>query len=186
MIIGLAGPNASGKGEVAAYLESLGYAVHSLSDVVREEAAARGLPPEREHLIRTGQELRRREGPGVLAEHILARLESPAVVDSIRSPGEVEVLRRLEDFRLLAIEAPVELRWRRAMDRRRAGDATTLEAFRLQEEKENQDRPDSQQVRRAIALADEKVSNDGSLTALRAQVDAVVSAWKDELTALHD
>ena len=58
LVLGVTGPNAAGKGEVSAYLRALGFAVHSLSDVVREEARARGFPPEREHLIRIGTELR--------------------------------------------------------------------------------------------------------------------------------
>ena len=39
--MGLTGPNASGKGEVALYLGGHGYSLHSLSDVVREEAVRR-------------------------------------------------------------------------------------------------------------------------------------------------
>jgi len=58
---------------VAAYLHRLGFACHSLSDIVREEAARRGLPPEREHLIRIGNLLRQEGGAGVLAERILLR-----------------------------------------------------------------------------------------------------------------
>ena len=71
LVIGLTGPNAAGKGEVAAHLATLGFDIHSLSDVVREEAARQGLPPDRVHLIRVGNELRRREGPGALAQRIL-------------------------------------------------------------------------------------------------------------------
>ena len=87
MLIGLTGPNAAGKGEVASFLGSRGLRIHSLSDVVREEALARGLGTAREHLILVGNELRRRWGPGVLAERILPRLAGRAVVDSIRNPA---------------------------------------------------------------------------------------------------
>jgi len=181
LIVGLAGPNASGKGEVAAYLGQQGFPVHSLSDIVREEAAVRGWPPEREHLIRVGQELRRTHGPGVLAERILPRLGDRAVVDSIRSPSEVAVLRRRADFRLLAIDAPAELRWRRAMERGRPGDATTLKAFTIQEAKENGARLDSQQVRRTLELADETLSNEESLELLFAAVERVLGVWESAL-----
>ena len=40
LVIGLTGPNAAGKGEVANHLEARGFRLHSLSDIVREEAAA--------------------------------------------------------------------------------------------------------------------------------------------------
>ena len=82
LVIGLTGPNAAGKGEVAAHLASLGFKVHSLSDVVREEAARQDLPPERANLIRIGNGLRRQGGAGVLAQRILSRLEDRAVVVS--------------------------------------------------------------------------------------------------------
>ncbi len=177
MIIGLVGPNASGKGEAAAHLARLGFPVVSLSDVVREEAARRGLPAEREHLIAVGQQLRAAEGPGVLAERILARLGARGVVDSIRSPAEIAVLRRREDFRLLGIDAPVELRWKRAMERGRAGDATDLESFRRQEALENTSCPTAQQVRRALAEADLLISNDGTLDQLRGKVEQALAAW---------
>lgn len=182
MIVGLVGPNASGKGEAAACLAADGFGVFSLSDVVREEAAARGLPPERDVLIRTGQQLRRQFGAGVLAERILPRLGPRAVVDSIRSPAEVAVLRRREDFRLLGIDAPTALRWKRAVERGRAGDAPSLEEFRLQEARENTQDPESQQVLAALALADEKLDNDGSLEELRRRVRGVVSSWERDLS----
>ena len=57
--MGLTGPNAAGKGEVAQLLTSHGYTYHSLSDVVREEAGARGLPVSRKNLVLIGNELRR-------------------------------------------------------------------------------------------------------------------------------
>ena len=176
MVIGLTGPNACGKGEVARYLAEQGYVSHSLSDIVREEAQARGLPPEREHLIRIGQELRRTEGPGVLAERLLPRLGERAVVDSIRAPAEVEVLRAGRgDFHLVALDAPVEDRWRRAVARQRAGDATDLEAFKAQEALENRDDPASQQILRAMELADARIVNDGTIEALHGRIDALLA-----------
>jgi hypothetical protein len=96
--------------------------VHSLSDVVREEAAARGLPPERGPLIAVGNELRRALGPGALAERILPRLGERDVVDSIRNPAEVEVLRRAPGFLLVAVRATQATRFARSLARARPGD----------------------------------------------------------------
>ena len=74
MIIGLTGKNASGKGEVAKFLESRGFQYHSLSDVLRDELKRRHLKPTRDHLTRIGNELREKAGPSVLAERILKKL----------------------------------------------------------------------------------------------------------------
>lgn len=202
MIVGLTGPNAAGKGEVARVLRERGFAYHSLSDVVREEATARGLDHSRENLIRVGNELRARSGPGVLAERIaamLARETGPprlpgarfdaeiatgpgdgaptaadVIVDSIRSPAEVEVLRRLPGFVLLGVDAPIAVRFERSSARGRIGDGATFEEFVRKEALENTNDPAAQQLAQALALADLVLDNAGTLEALRAKVTAAL------------
>lgn len=175
LVIGLTGPNASGKGEIAAYLGRLGFSVHSLSDIVREEAERRGLPPEREHLIRIGTELRQAGGPGVLVERIFPRLGGRDVVDSIRNPAEVTALRRLPRFVLLGVRAPAELRFRRSHRRGRPGDPPSLEAFLERERQENTDDPNAQQLAGTFRLADRIVDNDSGLEELQRTLDRILA-----------
>lgn len=170
----MTGPNAAGKGEVSAYLRALGFAVHSLSDVVRDEAAAQGLPPEREHLIRIGTLLREHGGPGVLAERLLPRLGSRDVVDSIRNPAEVATLRRVPGFVLVGVEAPAALRFIRSRLRARPGDPEAFAEFESRELQENSDNPSGQQLRATIALADRLVDNHGDRDALHRQIDVLL------------
>ncbi len=174
-IIGLTGPNAAGKGEVAAILRRQGLVCHSLSDVVREEAARRGLPCTRENLIRLGNALRRRHGAGVLARRIVQRLRGRDVVDSIRNPAEVEVLRGHPGFVLVGVVAPRRLRFRRALRRGRAGDSLTFRDFTDKERRENSRRGHAQQLTRTLALADLRVRNDRSLRDLERRVRALLS-----------
>ena len=176
LIIGLTGPNAAGKGEVAAALLRLGFNYHSLSDVVREEARRRGLPPTRENLIRLGNNLRRRLGPGVLARRVARRLRGRDVVDSIRNPSEVEVLRGKRGFVLLGVDAPRRLRYLRSLRRGRPGDATSFREFVDKERRENSRRGSAQQLSRTLALADLKLTNDSSLRALETRVRRVMAA----------
>ena len=167
MAIGLTGPNASGKGEVAGFLAGFGFSVHSLSDIVRETATILRLEHTRDNLIAVGVRLREQGGPGVLAQRILGRLTGRAVVDSIRSPAEVAVLRTLPNFVLLGIDAPAELRFERSLRRGRKGDGATLEEFRRKEQLENAATETGQQLQRTFALADTVVRNDGTLEELR-------------------
>ena len=113
MIIGLTGKNGAGKGEVARFLKESGYEYHSLSDILREELAARGQKVTREVLIGIGNELRAAYGAGVLAERTIGKLsaEAHAVVDSIRNPFEVEALRRRKNFSLIAVDADPKIRF---------------------------------------------------------------------------
>ncbi len=174
MILGIAGPYASGKGEAVAFLGARSFAVYSLSDVIREELAGRGLSETRERMIETGNALRAAEGPGVLAERLLARLatDQNAVVDSIRHPAEVEVLRAASKrFRLIWIEADEAARLARIRTRGRAGDPDSLAELRRLEGKElGSDDPSTQQLRAVRALADEVIVNDGSLAELHGQL----------------
>jgi len=176
-LIGLTGPNAAGKSAVADHLVERGFAYHSLSDIVREEADRLGLDHTRVHLIALGNDLRRREGPAALAAHIRGRVGRRDVIDSIRNPAEVTELRKLEGFRLLGIDAPVEVRFERALRRGRAGDGETLEEFRRREEEENSRDPAAQQLQATFALADIRAANDGTLEDLRGQVDRLLQGW---------
>lgn len=175
LVIGLTGPNAAGKGEVAAYLRDLGFRLHSLSDVVREESVARGLTTSREHLIEVGNRLRREGGAGVLAERILPRLHRRDVVDSIRTPAEVAVLRSLPGFILLGVSAPTRIRFERSVSRGRPGDPKTLEEFEARERQENSSDPESQQLAATFRLADRIVQNCGDLRELHAALDEILA-----------
>jgi dephospho-CoA kinase len=162
---------------VSAFLEAQGFRLHSLSDIVREEAAARGLPPTREHLIRIGTELRERGGVAVLAERLIPRLGGRDVVDSIRNPGEVDALRRVPGFVLLGVRAPAELRFARSRARARPGDPETLEAFRAREAQENSANPAGQQLEATFALADVVIDNDAGLETLHERLGDLVRSW---------
>jgi len=176
IVIGLTGPNAAGKGEVARALTKLGFAYHSLSDAVREEALALGRTTGRDDLILTGNDLRRGGGPGILAQKIIPRLGARDVVDSIRNPAEVELLRNVPGFILLGVTAPPQVRFERAIKRGGRGDAVVdLASFLEKEAEENTADPAAQQLSATFALADRALVNDGALDTLRAAVSALVS-----------
>ncbi len=137
---------------------------------MREEATRRGLDHSRDNLIRVGVELRSRGGPGALARRILATLQARAVVDSIRNPGEVDVLRTLPGFVLLGVDAPQPLRFERSARRGRLGDGASLEEFAHKEALENSTTEAGQQLVRTLALADVVVVNDGTIETLHAKV----------------
>src|SRR3989344_8265117 len=145
MIIGLTGKNASGKGKFANYLKSKGFTYYSLSDVIREEATKRKLEHSRDNLIKIGNELRENFAPNYLAQQINLKInrvlknnpKQNFVIDSIRSPFESKELMKSSNFTLVGIGAPIEIRFKRLLERNRIGDAKTLEEFKKQEEREN-------------------------------------------------
>ncbi len=71
MLIGLTGRNASGKTTVVKWLEDKGFLAVSCSDSIRAWLAEERIDESRDSLIEGGRELRRRGGPGILAEMLL-------------------------------------------------------------------------------------------------------------------
>ena len=179
MIIGLTGKNASGKGEVANYLKAKGFAYFSLSDELREEARGKGVETTRENMIKLGNQLRDEFGAEYLASKINNKIKKNEkdnfVVDSIRNLGEIEELRKNKNFILVGVDAPVELRFKRVMERGRAGDAKSLEEFKELEERENLKNKTGQQLDECLKAADKLIINGGSLEELYDKVDRLIN-----------
>lgn len=170
-LIGLTGTNGSGKGETAAFFKKKGYAYFSLSDVIRDELHKEGKVDSRDNLIKKGNELRKKHGPDILARMVRKKVKGKAVIDSIRNPSEVEYLRKEKDFILLAIDAPVELRYERVQRRGRQESVSTLEEFRRKEKEEMTDSEKGQQLHSCMKMADFVIMNEGTLEDLHLKLE---------------
>jgi dephospho-CoA kinase len=178
MIIGLTGANASGKGEAGSYLRSKGFKYYSLSDILREEAGAKGIEPSRENLIKLGNELREKNGPSVLANLAIKKIADKndrVAIDSIRNPFEIKALRKLNEFTLIGVDAPLETRFERVVARNRAGDPETFEEFVEKEKKENTAVSTSQQLEKCLKAADVIIINNSNLEDFHKKIDETIA-----------
>jgi dephospho-CoA kinase len=171
-LVGLTGTNASGKGEAAAFFVAHGFAYFSQSDVIREELLRKGLEPTRDNLIREGNGLRQRFGPDILARRVLDKVTGDSIIDSIRNPSEIEYWRGQENFVLLAIDAPVEVRFQRAVSRGRDESAGSLEEFQAKENQEKTLDRKAQQLETCMQMADFTILNDGTLKEFHNKLEA--------------
>jgi len=171
LILGLTGGLCSGKGTVGEYLESKGFIVFSLSDMLRDEITNRGQEITRDLLRLVGNELRTDYGPGVLGLKAKEKIEAYSnfknmkfAIDSIRNPAEVESLKELSNFHLLNITANPETRYRRAAVRNREGEhIQSYDAFVASERRELESaNPNTQQLLKTYRMADDIVENDYS------------------------
>ncbi len=182
MIIGVAGRNGAGKGEFVQFLEARSFTALSLSDAIRRELAARGLEETRERMIEVGQELRRKAGPGALAQRLAQELQPDRnyAIDSVRHPVEVEILRQHarasgHEFRLVWVDAPLSTRFERIRKRARSGDPDSIEELdRLETRERGSDDPNAQQLDAVEAEADFRLANDGSLERFQQRIQAWV------------
>lgn len=183
MIIGLTGPICAGKDESVNILVKMGFERFSLSDEIRAMMRKEGIELTRQTIQEYGDMLRRKEGTGIWARKVIAKLHPGKnyVVNSIRHPGEVEEFRNINGFHLIKIDAPTRLRFARMVKRGREQDPKTFEQFQMLELKDlGVGQPDyGQQHAQCFALADETIVNEGTIEKLREKLTDLVEQLKN-------
>jgi dephospho-CoA kinase len=183
-IIGTVGLPGSGKGEAAEVAREEDIPVVTMGDIIREECRKRGLDPA-EHHGRIAQALREEEGVTAIADRCVPAVrdaaadqegEAVVLVDGLRSMVEVERFQEAfgEDFLLLSVEAPFDLRAERLGDRGREKTDTSREKLREREEREL-----GFGMGEVMENADLVIENTDTLDAFRDQVRAVLEAGAD-------
>lgn len=182
MIIGIVGGYCSGKDTVAEYLINKGFNHISLSDIIRDEARKRGVEITRDNLIRLGNELRMNYGKSILADRAINKIEpnKDYIITSIRNKGEIESLRKKENFVLLNLDAPIEIRFLRMLKRSREEDPKTLGEFKEKEDIENSENENNQQIHICRSLADCTLYNDTSKDDLIKKIDDLLVKLRPE------
>ena len=163
-VIGTVGLAGSGKGEAATVAREAGVPVVTMGDVIRRECRDRGLDPA-EHHGAIAVALREENGPDAIAQRSLPIIEEHVVVDGIRSDVEVERFVEAfgDDFVLVSIEAPFEVRRERIDERGR--DDPDVEGLSERDEREL-----GFGMGAAMERADVTIENTDSLSAFRARV----------------
>ncbi|GAA0717251.1 dephospho-CoA kinase [Halorubrum trapanicum] len=179
-VIGTVGLPGSGKGEAANVAEAAGIPVVVMGDVIRAECRRRGLDPAQHH-GRIAQALREEEGDDAIAARTLPRIreataesdrdDDTVLVDGLRSTVELDCFREAfgDDFTLVAIRAPFELRAERLGERGRDDSDSDLEALR-----ERDDRELELGLGETLERADVEIDNTDSLAAFRERVRDVL------------
>ena len=178
VLVGLTGRNASGKTTVVQWFAGRGIRTVSCSESIRAWLVEQGIEESRESLIEGGRELRRRGGPGRLAEMLRETLGGDAAVSaSIRTPGEVEALRAREDFILIEVTAGADSRWALSQSRARLGDPADRATFVAQEESEEVASDEAGQALVATAeMADLILINEGTVEGLHEDLETLLGS----------
>lgn len=176
MLIGLVGTLGSGKGSVGKALEEKGFQRRVFSDILRQELIKRKIVINRENLQDIGNEMRRKDGCGALAKRLIESLDlsKDCVVDGIRNPGEIDVLKE-NGFVILLINAPQKLRFNRMIERRSDDDPLTWGEFlRIENRDLGEEDSAGQQVRKSMEMADFKLINDLDIEDLNTKIEAIL------------
>lgn len=166
MIIGITGTIGAGKGTLVNFLKGRGFVHYSVRGFLIEEIKRRNLEINRESMVEVANDLRQRFSPSYIVEELYKKASfenKNIVIESLRTPGEIESLKNKEDFYLFAVDAEPFLRYERIIRRGSETDKINYADFLSQESREmNSEDSAKQNLKKCIEMADFKFENNGS------------------------
>jgi dephospho-CoA kinase len=163
---------ASGKEEFISVATDLGFEVVRMGDVVREEVRRRGLELDDTSVGGLGNSEREDYGMGIWALRTLPRIrDTNILIDGIRGIAEIEIYRDAypDNLHVVSIEASERVRFKRIKERGREDATLTREEFDMRDERER-----SWGLAEAMAKADYRILNEGSLEEFREEAERVL------------
>lgn len=169
-VIGIVGMPGSGKGEFSSVSMDMRIPVVVMGDVIRSEVKKAGLPPVDSSMGIVAKGLREKYGMAAIAHVCIPVIESKGsdavLIDGIRGDAEVrEFARHFDDFTLIAIDSPLEVRFGRLRVRARSDDLSEIAELSARDDRES-----SFGLREAMDLATIRVQNTGTLDEFRSMV----------------
>jgi len=179
LIIGITGTLGAGKGTIVDYLINQKRFKHfSVRSFLIEEIEKRGLIVNRDSMTKIANELRAQNSPSYIVDCLFLKAVSTGencIIESIRTPGEIDSLKKKGRFILFAVDADPVVRYDRVVLRNSETDKISYETFIQNEQREmNSDDPNKQNLHACIQQADYVFSNNGTLEALTLQVETAL------------
>ncbi len=178
-IIGITGTLGAGKGTIVDYiLQNKDFAYFSVRAYLIEQLKIRNIDANRDSMTQLANELRAKHHPAYVVEelyNIAKKNGKNCIIESIRTPGEIQMLKKNDDFYLFAVDAEPNIRYDRIVLRNSETDKIDFETFIHNEQREmNTDDPNKQNLSKCIAMADFVFNNNNNLQTLHKQVDEVL------------
>jgi dephospho-CoA kinase len=176
LIIGITGTLGAGKGTVVEYLvEKKGFNHYSVRAYLLKEINRRGLPENRDSMVLVANELRATHSPSYVTDQLYneaAVIGTNCIIESIRTPGEIDSLRQKGNFYLFAVDADPEMRYQRILHRSSETDRISFQTFIENETREmSATDPNKQNLKACILQADFVFSNDNTKEDLFREVE---------------
>ncbi len=180
IIIGITGTLGAGKGTIVDYLtKQKNFAHYSVRQYLIEEMKRLGMPNNRDSMTVLANRLRAENSPSFITDELFKEAFANgknAIIESIRTPGEIESLRTKGRFYLFAVDADSETRYRRIVGRASETDNISYDTFLANEAREmNSDDPNKQNLKKCIEMADFTFDNNGDIALLHQQVEQIIS-----------
>ena len=176
-IIGITGTLGAGKGTIVDYLiREKGFNHFSVRQYLIGEMEKHGLANNRDNMVVTANDLRAKHSPSFIIEELYKQAKAKggnAVIESIRTPGEIDFLKKQGYFLLLAIDANPKIRYERIKGRKSSTDNIDYNTFVANEKREfTSDDPNKQNLKKCIDQADIVLNNSGTIDDLYLQLES--------------
>jgi dephospho-CoA kinase len=168
MIIGITGTIGSGKDTLMELLRNeYGFKHYSVRQFLTEKLEEEGLEINRTAMTHLANALREENHPAYIIEQLFLKAKEEggnAVIESIRTPGEVVFLKEHSDFHLFAVDADPNLRYERVQERRTATDRVDFNTFMAEEQREMSNaEPHMQNIAACVRLAEQRFRNNATI-----------------------
>ncbi|MDD4847902.1 MAG: AAA family ATPase [Bacteroidales bacterium] len=170
-IIGITGTLGAGKGTIVDFLvHKKGFKHYSVRAFISREIVRRGLEVNRDNMVVVANDLRAKHTPSYIIDCLFDEAHingENAIIESIRTPGEVVSLRKKENFILISVDADIRIRYERAVMRGSETDHISFEKFQKDEQTEfTATDPNKQNLKKCIEMADIQIDNNGTMEEL--------------------
>ena len=179
MVIGITGTIGSGKDTLMELLKTEFYFKHfSVRNYLIEKLEEQGEEVNRISMSKLANKLRAENHPAFLAEELFKKAKEQggnSVIESIRTPGEVEFLKQNSEFILFAVDADPNLRYERVQERKSVTDRIDFNTFMSEEQKEMQnEEPHMQNLATCIRIADFTFRNNSTVDMFYKKISKVI------------
>ncbi len=175
-IIGITGTMGAGKGAVVDYLcKNHGFLHLSVREYLSNVIQSEGSTVNRDTLTKTANEIRKKNHPAYIIEQLMNQAKQAGkntIIESIRTPGEIDLLKTTSGFLLLAVDADIKLRYQRIYQRKSETDKIDFQTFVENEKREMHSHdPSKQNLSECIKRADYTLINNGTLEELHEKTE---------------
>lgn len=186
-VVCVVGQPGSGKDELANFLEKRRKFCHiSTGNIIREEMKKKNIPTDRGNMRIFSQKMREKAGNMYPANIAAERIVGDTVITGPRNVAEVEFFKnRFTDwFVLVAVDAPIEIRYERVKNGRgRAGDDISFNEFKAQEEAEYNS--GTHELSKLLAMADYVIDNSRKKEEMFVKMECIIEFKISQQSTIH-